>query len=83
MGDLADFHPHPGGHPERPHSHAYLFEMFLSGTAAILGPALLPAASLILALALAAHWRRLAELSWPAWSWMARPLTPPPRESAC
>lgn len=30
MADVAQYHPHPDGHPEKPHAHHYLNDLFQS-----------------------------------------------------
>jgi hypothetical protein len=79
LADVHDIHPHPAGHPQRPHSHGYLFELFMSGVPAVAEPALVPAATLILALALAAGWRIVGALELFPQPWVPPPQTPPPR----
>jgi hypothetical protein len=79
IADVHDIHPHPDGHPERPHSHGYLFDLFLSGLPAVAEPALVPAATLILALALAARWHTPGVLNYFPQSWATPPEPPPPR----
>jgi hypothetical protein len=79
LADAQHLHPHPGGHPERPHSHGYLFDLSMSGMPAVAEPTLLPAATLILALALAARWRTVVQLALPYRPWAPPPQTPPPR----
>ncbi len=79
LADVEHLHPHPAGHPERPHSHGYLSDLFMSGMPAVAEPTLVPAATLILALALAARWRTVSELSPAYWVWAASPRRLPPR----
>ena len=77
--DVRYNHPHFDGHPERPHNHNYLFEMFPAGTAVLAEPELVPAAGLILALALAALWLTVTDAAATARAWVLPPLIPPPR----
>ena len=77
--DVREFHPHFDGHPERPHSHGYLFEMFPAGVAVLAEPRLAPAASLILALVLAAMLQARTEAEIFSRPWAPLLLTPPPR----
>jgi hypothetical protein len=79
IGDVRDFHPHFDGHPERPHHHNYLFEMFPAGTAILAEPSLLPVASLILLLGLAVLWQTRRDVAVFTPAWAPLPLTPPPR----
>lgn len=77
--DVRDYHPHFDGHPERPHSHDYLFEMFPTGTTALAEPNLLPASSLIVLLALALLWHSRRDAALYGRIIVPAPLTPPPR----
>jgi hypothetical protein len=77
--DVGEVHPHFDRHPERPHAHNYLFEMFPAGTAVLAEPGLLPAASLILLLGLAALWQPRHDATIFSRARAPLPLTPPPR----
>jgi len=79
IGDVRGHHPHFDGHPERPHHHNYLFEMFPAGVAVLSEPSLLPAASLILLLGLAVLWQTRLDAAVFSRPWGLVPLTPPPR----
>ena len=79
IGDVRTNHPHFDVHPERPHHHNYLFEMFPAGVAVLSKPNLLPAASLILLLGLAVLWQSRRDALVFSRPWAPVPLTPPPR----
>ncbi len=80
MADVAANHPHPDGHPERPHSHDYLFEMFASGLAAPPPRAVIPARLFVAHLASQGLLRLTAiEGLAPAIGWQAALEPPPPR----
>jgi hypothetical protein len=79
IGDVRDYHPHFNGRPQRPHHHNYLFEMFPAGAAVLAEPTLLPAASLILLLGLAALWQSRRDAVIFSRPWAPLPFTPPPR----
>ncbi len=73
-----EVHPHPDGHPERPHSHGYLFEDMQAAGAAI--PQTITPAHMILRLLQQVHitWKlHQPAFSISTWSAMADP--PPPR----
>lgn len=74
--DVRHIHPHLDAHPELPHSHAYLFEMF-STMLSTPPPLPEPALELIGATSLTHLRRLLAEplISGAIW---AAPLSPPP-----
>lgn len=80
LEDVATNHPHPDGHPERPHSHDYLFEMFVSGLVAPPPQTLIPAGLLVAHLASQGLHRPAATLSRaPAIGWQPAIEPPPPR----
>ena len=82
MADVLKYHPHPFTHPERPHPHGYLFEIFNAESAAVAPPLPLPARTLILALALSGLWLWIGSHTAIVANWMAPPPTPPPRLAA-
>jgi hypothetical protein len=82
MHDVRTYHPHPFAHPERPHPHDYLLEIFSAETAAVSPPAPMPVLTLILLLALGSLWWRTDSSRVPLARWAAPPATPPPRLSA-
>ena len=73
------YHPHPFAHPERPHPHDYLFELYNSQTVASTPSLPTPARALILALALGALWLYVAHTTVAILGWAAHPPIPPPR----
>jgi len=81
MRDVRALHPHPGGFPERPHRHDYLFEIFQSQPAAEVELATNPVGMLIEQLLNNSLWqaRQVSTLFIPGWH--ALPPTPPPRLS--
>ena len=80
MEDVAANHPHPDGHPERPHTHDYLFEMFASGLAAPPPRALIPACLFVAHLASQGLFRLAAtERTAQAIGWQPATEPPPPR----
>jgi len=79
FADVGKYHPHPDGHPGRPHSHAYLFELYNSQTVASTPSLPTPARALILALALGALWLYVAHTTVAILGWAAHPPIPPPR----
>lgn len=82
MVDVQKYHLHPFAHPERPHPHDYLFEIFNAESAAVAPPLPLPARTLILALALSGLWLWIGSHTASVANWMTPPPTPPPRLSA-
>ena len=79
MLEPAEFHPHPSGHPERPHDHRYLFDLFQSQTVAAAPLALLPAGLLIALQAASGLRRPLPDELLHGAGWTPLPATPPPR----
>ncbi len=73
-----EVHPHPDGHPERPHSHEYLFTDMQAAGAAI--PQQLIPANLLLRLlqsiAISIH---LHQPTFSEQAWIALAEPPPPR----
>ena len=82
MRDVRTYHPHPFAHPEHPHPHDYLLEIFNAESVAVAPPLLIPARILILALALNGLWWRIGSHAFSAADWAAPPPIPPPRLSA-
>ena len=82
LRDVRHYHPHLDNHPERPHSHGYLLELFNAETVAIAPSLPLPARTLILLLALGSLWWRIGYLAGSITPWTAPPPTPPPRLAA-
>ncbi len=80
--DVRLYHPHPGGHPERPHSHGYLLELFNAESAAVASPLPIPARTLILFLALSTVWWCIGGYAPALTGWASPPSTPPPRGAA-
>lgn len=78
MFDPAEHHPHPDGHPERPHTHDYLLDYFRSQTAVAVPDLSLPAALLIALQASSGLRQPLGHAEAHAAGWSAAPLTPPP-----
>lgn len=79
VADVRTFHPHPDGHPERPHGHGYLFEMFDAQSVAIVAVALIPAHELVRLLAQDSLWQQVIGLTLGAAGWIPPPFEPPPR----
>ena len=82
FADVGKYHPHPDGHPERPHSHAYLFELYNSQTVASTPSLPTPARTLILFLVLSTVWWCVGNYAPSLTSWASPPSTPPPRGAA-
>jgi hypothetical protein len=78
LKDVHDIHPHPAGHPEQPHSHDYLFEMFASAPALAPGLPLEPPSVLLDLTSLRGVWRDHAEGYPGEESAGPSPPTPPP-----
>ncbi len=81
MRDVRALHPHPGGFPERPHRHDYLFEIFQSQPAAEVELATNPVGILIEHLLTDSLWQARQDSAVFAPGWRALPPTPPPRFS--
>jgi hypothetical protein len=79
MPEPAKQHPHFDWHPERPHGHNYLFDLFQSQTVPALLVASVPLSLLIALQAASGLRRRLGDLVLPPSGWAMPPLTPPPR----
>lgn len=79
LPDVTVHHPHLDGHPERPHSHGYLFDLFQTHTVAAAPLTLLSAGHFIALLASAGLWRPLHNLSLYICEWSFSPPSPPPR----
>ncbi len=79
MIDVAAHHPHLDGHPERPHTHGYLFDLFQAQTVAAVPLTLVPLSILIALQAAGGLWQPLHNLSLHVSGWSFSPPTPPPR----
>ncbi len=79
MLDISAHHPHPDGHPERPHSHGYLADLFQTDTVAAIPLLVVPAQTLIAQHALGALWWRVPNREWQLTGWMSAMEPPPPR----
>ena len=79
MIDVAAHHPHLDGHPERPHTHGYLFDLFQAQTVAAVPLTLVPLSILIALQAAGGLWRPLHTPSLSVTGWSFSPLKPPPR----
>ena len=79
MIDIHAHHPHPDGHPDRPHSHDYLDDLFSAGTPALVTLNLVTAHSLLALLALGSLWQANANERLTASGWIMRLEPPPPR----
>jgi hypothetical protein len=81
MEDVRALHPHPGGFPDSPHDHDYLFEIFQAQPVAAAELTPNPVGALIEQLLGGSVWhtRRSSVLWAPAWH--SSPPTPPPRFS--
>lgn len=80
--DVRIYHPHPDSHPERPHPHGYLLELFNAESAAVAPPLPIPARTLILFLALSTVWWCVGSYAPSLTGWAFPPSTPPPRRAA-
>ncbi len=76
------YHPHPDSHPERPHPHGYLLELFNAEMGATVPPFPTPARTVIVSLAHGSLWRRIGGHAVSVVDWAAPPPMPPPRLSA-
>jgi hypothetical protein len=82
MVDVAPYHPHPDGHPERPHTHSYLFDLFQSQSVVLL-PLVLDAISALMALVAASGLKRRVAVSVSFIAgWAPAVALPPPRLAA-
>lgn len=81
MRDVRALHPHPGGFPERPHRHDYLFEIFQSQPAIAVEQVTNPVGRLIEHLLNNSVWLSGQALTVYVPGWRAAPPTPPPRFS--
>jgi hypothetical protein len=79
MEDPVHQHPHPDGHPEKKHSHDYLFDLFQTQTSATSPISLLPVSLLLALMAAGGLWRQLVHIPTFAAGWTAAPLSPPPK----
>lgn len=79
MADVRAYHPHPDGHPERPHGHGYLLELFDAQPVAIVVVALIPAHDLVMFLAHGSLWQWVMGLALGPAGWVSPPIKPPPR----
>jgi hypothetical protein len=79
MHDVRAFHPHPGGFPERPHRHDYLFDIFQSQQAADMEIMPNPVGMLIEKLLNGSVWQARDMFKVSALNWQSAPPTPPPR----
>jgi hypothetical protein len=79
MMEPGQFHPHPSGRPDHPHTHDYLFDLFQSQTATATPLALLPAGLLIALQAASGLRRPLPDVVHDGASWTPLPPRPPPR----
>ena len=79
MQDVRALHPHPGGFPERPHRHDYLFEIFQSEAAVEVEISTNPVGTLIEQLLNGSVWQARDVFMTSAVSWQSTPPTPPPR----
>lgn len=79
MADPGHNHPHLDGHPEKPHRHDYLIDLFQSQAIVAAPLALMPLSLLIALLAANSLWRRLSQTWAFTPGWNALPITPPPR----
>jgi len=82
MRDVRRYHPHVDRHPEHPHSHGYLLDLFNAEAVAVAPSLPIPAQTLILLLALGGLWRRIGHLAESVTPWIAPPPTPPQRLAA-
>jgi len=82
IADVQKYHPHLFAHPERPHPHGYLFEIFNAESVAVAPPLPIPARTLILASAISSLWWHIGSHAFSVADWAAPPPTPPPRLSA-
>jgi hypothetical protein len=81
MAESCSVHPHPGGHPELPHDHGYLFDLGQANSDGI-APALPVPARLLIAAAYAASLLLLLADEYIFSSgWVTPPDSPPPRLS--
>ena len=77
--EVEAFHPHAPDQAAHPHSHNYLFEVYQGQTAAVMPPALLPAALLLVLLSGLLRWRRLPHQDANGAGWNFPSDVPPPR----
>jgi hypothetical protein len=78
LPDVND-HPHLDGHPERPHRHDYLFNLFQSNTPAAAPPVVIPINEIIAALNASGHLRLPGHAPQAVTGWQAAVEPPPPR----
>jgi hypothetical protein len=81
MMDINSYHPHLDRHPDRPHSHDYLGDLFNAGVPALVPFAHLTAHSLIALLALGVLWRLAMDAVIAASEWISALEPPPPRQA--
>jgi hypothetical protein len=79
LKDVQHVHPHLDAHPERPHSHDYLFQISSAQTITTAPPTPEPALRLIDLLSLTGLWRPFSSYAPLQVAWSPVMETPPPR----